>query len=86
MDRIYTVYCRKCPVLKTFTVRFWIVNDAVLIVLGTRDNLNVFELLSSTQPENDETIRLYHGTNIDASEHICQYGINLNKSISSFRL
>ena len=33
-DRIDTVYGRKCPVFTTVTVRFWIVNDAVLIDLG----------------------------------------------------
>ncbi len=35
MDRIDTVYGRKCPVFTTFTVRFRIVNDAVLIDLGS---------------------------------------------------
>ena len=33
-DRIDTVYGRKYPVFTTFTVRFRIVNDAVLIDLG----------------------------------------------------
>jgi hypothetical protein len=37
--RIYTVYCRKCPVLKTFTVCFRIVNNAVLIVLGVKEKI-----------------------------------------------
>jgi hypothetical protein len=35
--RIYTIYCRKRLVLKIFTVRFRIVNDAVLIDLGISD-------------------------------------------------
>ena len=36
---IYTVYWRKCPVLKTVTARFWIANDAVLIVLRIASNI-----------------------------------------------
>ena len=38
-DRIDTVYGRKYPVFTTFTVRFRIVNDAVLIDLGPFDEL-----------------------------------------------
>ncbi len=34
MDRIGTVYCRKCPVLATITVHFRIVNDAIVVDLG----------------------------------------------------
>ncbi|CAF1181742.1 unnamed protein product [Adineta steineri] len=41
------------------------------------DNLNVFDLLEKTQAENDQNIRLYHGTDIKSIKNLCQYGINL---------
>jgi hypothetical protein len=45
MVRIYTVYGRKCPIFETFTVRFRIVNDAVLIDLGVvKNNINFLTL------------------------------------------
>jgi len=41
------------------------------------DNFNVFNLLRSNQTENDQDIHLYHGSDIQSIEQICQYGINL---------
>ncbi len=41
MDRIDTVYGRKYPAFTTFTVRFRIVNDAVLIDLGAVKITNI---------------------------------------------
>jgi hypothetical protein len=41
--QLLKLVCRKCPVLKTFTVHFRIVNDAVLIDLG--------RILSSSESE-----------------------------------
>ncbi len=43
-DRIDTVYGRKYPVFTTFTVRFRIVNDAVLIDLGSEEVLEKVSL------------------------------------------
>jgi hypothetical protein len=39
-DRIDAVYGRKCRVFTTFTVRFRIVNDAVLIDLGVKETVS----------------------------------------------
>ncbi|CAF1249574.1 unnamed protein product [Adineta ricciae] len=46
----------------------------------TSDNLNVFDLLSSSQTENDRNLRFYHGTDMVSVETICRYGINLHTS------
>ncbi len=54
-DRIDTVYGRKCPVFTPFTVRFRIVNGAVLIDLG---HYNGF--FESQFPKDLNQVRAFH--------------------------